>query len=196
MAFLCSFLEDFNCAPEVGRSHTAQHLPIKPWANRHWQEINNHILLNKYGGWLRAILFREDKRKTESASQRSPNAFGKLWVSWWDRCKGTKLLERSPWAKPPPLAPKESKLQCRDKPREGEVTMNSPHCDWPPRLQNLSTWLQHGSDMPGKRHLIAHQEKKGGWKDCCRQSKVGLIYDVWWSLSEAGKQWGDVELTK
>lgn len=165
----------------------------------HWQEINNHILLNKYGRWLGAILFRRDKQNTYSPSQCNCNAFWRLWVSWWDRCKGTKLLERSLGAKQSRRLPKNQ--SCRAVTTQRRRSQNEFPTLWLTLAcktcqlcyRNVTkTWIRHAWEKTSNRSL--REERDMG--KCKRQSKDGLIYEVWWSLSVAGKQWGDITLTK
>lgn len=54
------------------------------------------------------------------------------------------------------------------------------------------TWIRHAWEKTSNRSL---REERNTEK-CKRQRKDGLIYRAWWSLSVAGKQWGDIKLTK
>lgn len=162
---------------------TVQQQAITLYANVHWQEINNHILLNKHVGWPGAILFRGDKCKTDSPSQKNYNVFWRLWVSWWDRCKGTKLLEGSPRAKQSHRHLKNQSC-CAVTSRRRRSQNEFPTQWLTLSLANLSTLQKHGSDMPRKRHLIAHQDKKGIWENVCDRAKM-----AWFMKFDGAYQW-------
>lgn len=137
--------------------YAVQHRAMRRNTNMHWHGINNHITLSKREGWLGAISLRRDKQETGSPSQNNCNVFWRLWVSWWsfqrlksfwkDACEQTEATG----------SPKKRGNQhfLLWQPRGAEVKTNSPRCDWPFRVLNLSVLHKHGSGVPGKRHVIA-----------------------------------------
>lgn len=111
----------------------------------------------------KGLLQERDKHETICPSQRKFNVFWRLCVRWWDHSRGTKLLERNLRATQSCQLQrgKEIKVVVLWQPTEAKGKMDSPHCDRPSCLQNLSTLQKDESDMAAKRLLWAHNEKKG-----------------------------------
>lgn len=131
----------------------------------------------------KGLLQERDKHETICPSQRKFNVFWRLWVSWWDHSRGTKLLERNL------RATQSCRLQ-RGKKKSSSMTthkskrQNGFSAPWSTLLlakpvNVTKRRIRHGCE---KTSMCPRWEERKTEK---QQNKDGLIYEVWWSLSVA-----------